>query len=100
MIKTLHVPIYRDSDHSEIHTATIRSNWEPEDYEDLAEIFPNCHVESQRQRRRRGGGSFKWFSQPLSELGEEGFEKMKKYSTQNLPDIWFRNRDGVWEQSA
>ena len=96
MRQTLHIPLYNNSNLAIAHTVTIRSDWTPSDYDALAEMFPNCHV--QRQRVRRGRGVFSSWSQSLSELRNESFSKMKKYSTQNLPDIWFRNRDGAWEQ--
>jgi hypothetical protein len=97
MVKTLHVPIYRDDNGRQVHLATVRSDWSNAAFLALADVFPDCHVESQRQRINRRQCGYNIKKTALSELGDECFQKLRKYAAKNLPDAWYFD-DNHWIQ--
>jgi len=44
-VGTLYIPIY-DTKGNRLHTASVRSDWQKSDWEALARMFPNSHIQS------------------------------------------------------
>ncbi len=47
MIRTINTPLHNQKGHI-VHTATIRSDWNDNDYNYLKELFPKTYIKTER----------------------------------------------------